>query len=252
MVNGSLSFQGVYYDFLDFITTWGIGPLWFLPVMFFAEILFYFLKDKRIISIIISILGVVLGYYLEGFYDSFLNHTAGIVALVSCSIARVFVAYSFIFIGYYGYQIVKKLADNLNNRIKRASIGCILVFVGGGIAMLNPKIVDLHFGYCRNPIVTYISAIMLFEGLFLICFDLKSNTLSYLGKHTLEYMGLQFGTVYLAIIVIKVCAKFGIVIKPVLTATACFLVFMLISSALVWFMSNKAKWIINMEAMKKI
>lgn len=46
----------LYWDVIDTISFWGIGPLWFLATLFMAELLFYFIikfKSRYIVSAII-------------------------------------------------------------------------------------------------------------------------------------------------------------------------------------------------------
>ena len=57
--------------FLDFISLKGYGAIWFLPVMFFAEIIFYWFRGSRkILSAILVAVGIAAAYLAAPIWET--------------------------------------------------------------------------------------------------------------------------------------------------------------------------------------
>lgn len=235
------------YDIIDMITTWGIGALWFLPTLFLAEVVFIYLHNKKVISLCISLAGIFIGRHLEMVYNDFLSHKASFLQYMGSYISRVLVAYSFVFLGYLGWKYLKSCIDKFKNNKRILIVSILLLFIGSYIALYNYDIVDLHFGYCRNFLATYSSAIILFIGIILFCSSISSGKcyiLSWFGKHTLEIMALQIGTGYSVATINKVCEIFGLSIPGIIKAIIVTMIFLIIASLIVYIINSKVRWLI--------
>ena len=188
------------YDFVDFISTWGIGPLWFLPVMCISDILFRYVKRQRfniVIYVVITITGIVGSRSLETYKTSLVNHSACFTIYVFDYIIRIMVAFSFIVIGYYIWPLISKFVNRKKTWYVKLIIAASFIIIGGKISIINYDKLDLHFGYLRNPILAYVSSVFLFLGIFIIAILIKIEYLSWLCKYNLIIMGLQIFTTYI-------------------------------------------------------
>jgi len=109
----------------------------------------------------------------------------------------------------------------------------------GGGSLQNTEIVDLHFGYCANPGITYISSVILFAGILQFCTLFKNIFVLWLGMHTMELMGLQIGTGIISSIVIKFLFKFNLHINSIYISSLCLVIFFLIAIVLTILMQKK-------------
>lgn len=247
VLHKNVDFKMLIYDIIDMITTWGIGALWFLPTCFLAEVVFIYLHNKKVISLCISLAGIFIGRHLQMVYNDFLSHKANVLQYMGSYISRVLVAYSFILLGYLGWRCLKCCIDKFKKKKWIIIVAILLLFIGSYIALYNYEIVDLHFGYCRNFLATYSSAILLFIGIILLCSSVSSGKcyiLSWLGKHTLEIMALQIGTGYSVVIINKVCGIFGLSMPALIKAIIATMFFLVIASLIVYIINSKVRWLI--------
>lgn len=181
--HGSFFWKMVKWDLIDIISLWGIGPLWFLPTLFFSELFFNIIRKFRgggyaliAYSAIIAI--TLLGSTeLEPYYESFLNHTANWGLYAFAAFTRVFAATLFIGIGYYVFSIVEMCGKRMD-KISSIILGIGGTLIGFLISTLNKEIFDLHFGYIRNPIVTFCTAAICCFSIMLV---LRNTTLQLLS-----------------------------------------------------------------------
>lgn len=126
----------VYYDVIDTFTLWGVGALWFLPVLFFVEIICYILLYdyenipvnircvKISVFVMLSFLGIHLGAALEYKYEAFLLHDASIIDYTLCHMSRVLVASSFSLIGYFmTLPVVKAISYMQEVKVRKILTG---------------------------------------------------------------------------------------------------------------------------------
>jgi fucose 4-O-acetylase-like acetyltransferase len=130
--NGEFSYNFFCNEFLSFVTGWGCGPLWFLSTFFLAELIFFYLRKKIIISLIISLLCIYIGDYCHQFYFSYLNYSASFFQYLLCYVARIGVAFSFMLIGYFLWPNLFFLISKVRSKIFVFLSSIFLIFAGGG------------------------------------------------------------------------------------------------------------------------
>ena len=92
----------------------GYSVLWFLPTMFIAEILFYFicLRDSNnryknvYIFTLLFILNIIFTYYLSNTLNAGKEYIEWYLIIINI-LNRTIVATIFIILGYYGYEVIK-------------------------------------------------------------------------------------------------------------------------------------------------
>lgn len=252
IIKGMISPDFLFMDLIDTFTLWGIGPLWFLPTMYFADVVFYsmYKNKKSWILFLVSTIGICGSYYFEPYYMVFLSHSVDCIYFIGDYVCRIFVATSFICLGYYSWPYINRLVLTLSNHWKEALIGGSVLLMGGYLSLMNDSIVDLHFGYIRNPIITYTSAILLFVGIILILSQCKSRFLGWLGKNTLVIMGLQIGTGYVVLFGKNIVNRFGLYIESSLLAIIYLLVFLSIATACTWFINKHMPYLLSWKGEK--
>lgn len=91
-----------------FVTMEGISTLWFLPTLFFGELLFYYIMKKHVIVRIVTLAAVIPVSFAVSDVLAQLKVEMGtkflLVQAPALAISRSFVAFGFIAIGYYFYK----------------------------------------------------------------------------------------------------------------------------------------------------
>ena len=180
LING-LSTIVLKSDVFNTITLFGIGALWFLPVLFIVELIFLFNKNiinKNINKILfyLSIITIISVFILisKGNYNT-------IIGKFTVVFVRVVVAIFFSNIGYYSYRFINKI------NLKAYQI-ITLTLVSIGFSSLNGH-VDL-WGIQFNNIFLYVFNSI--TGSLTIIFMMKkvnrSKVLDFLGQNTLIIM----------------------------------------------------------------
>lgn len=187
------------------ITFRGIGTLWFLPVLFLGEMLFFMLKRSKICNYIIVVAGIVIivisaclnkngvcglvWYGNSSLYGILVNNPLSLL-LSSC------IAVFFIELGYLSFQFFPQLfQDSLNNTSKIVAL-TILCVVSLTIDLFFVKYYtgDLHKLDIGSPFVYLICSIsgLAFVTTFSIiincCIRLKYSLLSFWGINSLIIM----------------------------------------------------------------
>lgn len=196
-------------------------------------------------------MGIIGGTFLEGYYEQFLNHSCHLVLYIADSCVRVFVAYSFIVIGYLLFPFIKNILVRVTV-VYRIITGIGALITGFGLSTLSDKIVDLHFGYVRNPVMTYLASIILFISFVMTMSTIHSDKLSWIGKNTLTLMGLQIGTVYTVKIINYCAVKLGISADSVVVALVSLLIFMFIAVCVTRIVNRYFRWIMVMPNILKL
>lgn len=159
--------------------------MWFIPSLFFSEILLYFIikgiKNKYALGLL-SVLFTAIGYftfkYIKGFYYS---------------IDTVPIALSFLIFGY----ITKSFISKSNRSFRSFIIMIVSFFVNivscfGNIYLHNGYSIGIYFGIILNPVLFYIAAVS--GSIFIIYISLfikKSFILEYAGKNSLIFYAFQ-------------------------------------------------------------
>lgn len=159
----------------------GIETLWFLPALFFSDIIFTVMKkivkNDYVIGVIIGIL-----FFVSSFV------TAENRMLLRF-FARGLVALTFIYIGYMLFDIVQK--RNIDNKFL---IGILIVQI---ITSHLNGFVDLNNLVFNNKILYLFNSVLGSYVLIEVCKKIKSKSLIYLGKNSLIIMWLHLDLIFL-------------------------------------------------------
>jgi len=172
----------------------GIGTLWFLPALFFGEILFLIIM-KRISKAYIKLgiigllfaLSVLIGNFL-GYQNE--NHIiSNYLYIPILTIFRSFISLFFIAIGYYIYSFI--LSKNIKGYYNLL-IGVFLLIANVIISQYNAP-VDLNFIIIGNVSIYIICGIIGSLSIIFICKALKHNKLlTFYGINSLVIFATHF------------------------------------------------------------
>ena len=212
-----ISWDALVAGIFESVFLWGRGALWFLPVFFEVSVLFYLINKyfyslNHLLSISIMLIGNLFAGKMEAYYPLFLESCATIKQYVAVSIIRTMVAYSYVYIGALLMPLIKRAATEKRS-LRKSATGLFFVILGCIGAQLTPEILDLHFGYTRNPFVTYPTAIILFIGLFMLVDGYKVECLVKISNNSMFLMGMQFLTGYIVKVTLIVWGYFNIVMN---------------------------------------
>lgn len=208
---GSLTdiFKNIYLS----VCLHGVSVLWFLPALFFGELLFLFLQKKiSYVKLCIFSLLIVFAAYFLNIGLSYLNIVLGslpwyfFLQYFLIMLVRILFAYIFIIAGYLFSKFLFRfsLPDWLG-----VLSGILLLFVTFFISQIN-GVVDMHFLVFNNIFLYYLASLMGSFGLILICKSLERFSqalplrfLQYYGKNSLVIMAthINFYVLYCSIVV---------------------------------------------------
>ncbi|MDO4188812.1 MAG: acyltransferase family protein [Lachnospiraceae bacterium] len=187
-------------------STYGMNVLWFLPALFFAELLFIFLMKKlgtKKAVIVISIqaaIGFVIAYLLrQGTYDTTIKEGAHELAI---AVVRPFIACAFVAIGYFGYKLINRFfpqveqIDSNGESVRRINIkelitGIVLMIIGAAFIFINTA-VDFRSMVFKNVPAYFLCSLTSSFGLILICKNIKPfKLLKFWGVNSLIFMAVH-------------------------------------------------------------
>lgn len=198
---GSCDMAEIWTGCRDLVTLYGSSVLWFLPTLFLAEILFFFLRRKvpEVWTYLICLFLTVVSYRIN---ERILLRQLANLSSVSHSMPTLFVQ-SFLRAAYalpflcFGYLIYGHFRDFWEEeRVSPGQFCCGVLLLGAGI-FLNVRYADLDFRglyFGQNPILVYLLAPVPFAGLVLLgknCRPLR--VLTYFGKNSLTVMATHIG-----------------------------------------------------------
>lgn len=159
----------------------GIETLWFLPALFFSDIIFVLMKkivkNDYVMGVIVAIL-----FFVSSFV------TADNRMLLKF-FARGLIALTYMYIGYMLFEIVQK--KNISNKFL-VGIFILQLFTSG----LN-GFVDLNNLVYNNKLLYLFNSVLGSYILIEICKKIKSKFLIYLGKSSLIIMWLHLDLIFL-------------------------------------------------------
>lgn len=163
------------------IIGYGYGPLWFLPAMFFASILFVFFQKKKY-QLLGTILTMLLGCFCSASL-SFMPPVSRYMRIVLQCIGRASIGASFMFVGYYLHAVLEKVPPKAEKWM--AVVGGVIF-----LTVFQFSKADLHFSIIGNPIIYYSAGI---TGSFIVIYFAKSmgeksKILQYFGRNSLIIM----------------------------------------------------------------
>ena len=186
------------------ISFYGKSVLWFLPGLFFGELLFLLLLKKfhrhaLNFSLILSIMAYGIKVLENPFFTFLLSidryFVYFLVHLIT-ALLRVAIVSSFIGLGYYFFRILNKK----RRRIKEFTLSLVFLLISFLINMIN-KSTDLHFMELNNLFLYYIGAISGSLCIIFICKNIPSlSFLCFWGRNSLIVMSthIDFYILYMA------------------------------------------------------
>ncbi|WP_342042977.1 acyltransferase family protein [Bacillus sp. OTU2372] len=192
-LTGKITSNIVSNEIIAIITFKGIDALWFLPCLFFVEILFVismkYIKKKEVILLMLVILSTLpfvnLGISHNEFYIQFM---------------RILIGFVFLEVGYLSF---KNIQSNKFNII--FFIGLIIINV---ILGRYNKQVDLYSLNLNNYFLYYGSAFSGILAILLMCKEMVNvKTISFLGKNSLIIMAIHIQIIIIVSKLISVTTK---------------------------------------------
>lgn len=159
----------------------GIDTLWFLPALFFGEVIFFVLKNLLKNKYVICVCSAVI--YIIG---NFMMKDYGIICLF---LGRIFIAIGFIMVGNYTLDFVRK-------RNMPWYVLAILAILSVVFSKIN-GLVDLNNLVFNNKILYLLNSLL---GTYLVLELSKLinvDELIYWGKNTLIVMATHLNIIYL-------------------------------------------------------
>lgn len=178
-------------DIVNTLILRGIGAIWFLPVFYFGNLLFFKLKKQNNLFIfLISMLFFSISFIFSLIF-TFLNNENGIILLVFSRVILVigksFLAASYISWGYLFYLTILIKKKNLLTGLFLTTFSIITAQYCKGL--------DLNFlSFSEHPIIFVITSVIAIMGVTITfksletIFSLKFSILSYLSINSLLIM----------------------------------------------------------------
>lgn len=189
VVKSQMSFSIILDNIFYALSTYGINVLWFLPCLFFAELLFLAVfqrfsdKIRVIVYVLCAILGHFAGYLLKSHpvQEQTLKHVYEFI--ITC--IRPLSACAFIAIGYYVFALFQ---EREKFHIGEFALGIGLMLADMLCFQFN-QAVDFRTMVLNNLFLYYFCSVSGSLGLILICRNLKPVKLvTYWGVNSLVFM----------------------------------------------------------------
>lgn len=159
----------------------GIDTLWFLPALFFGEVIFFVLKNLLKNKYVICIISAII--YTLG---NFMMKDYGIICLF---LGRIFIAIGFIMIGNYTLDFVRKKNITWYALVILTIVSVILSKING--------FVDLNNLVFNNKILYLVNSLLGTYLVLKISKLINVEELLYWGKNTLIVMATHLNIIYL-------------------------------------------------------
>lgn len=194
LIKGTIAYQTFFVNLWYVLSCYGMNVLWFLPALFFGEIIFvllkHSLKDKSftITVIIISIIGYALAYLMTTFnYDTELLKRFHELCI---TLLRPFLVCSWIFIGYRLHPVLSKLSD-FKPKYLCVLCGIALLIICAILSRVNNG-VDFRSLVLRNIFFYILCSLLGSYGLILLCKGLpRIGLLCFWGSGSLIFMAVH-------------------------------------------------------------
>lgn len=203
-------YQNLFYVF----STYGMNVLWFLPTIFFAEILFIYIKkkcesDKKVVGVVavLGAVGLASAYAMTKLtYDTTLLER---MHELLTALLRPLVAITFVAIGYYARMFSEKYLEATDNGVANSAfiknkpfsavqikaitiISGILLMIVGAVFVKQNHGVDFRSMVYKNVFFYYLCALSSTFGLILLLKNVKPiGILKFYGINSLIFMGVH-------------------------------------------------------------
>ena len=212
-IKGSVAVETLLVNLWYVLSCYGMNVLWFLPALFFGEILFLFLKKKLskkylcIAILAIAIVAYSLAYLLTLFsYETSVAKRLHELAIV---LLRPFLVCAWIYIGYLIRSLAlsglfnkviseldrnildSKPSEKLKSRIIYISAGLVLLVLCAVLSKVNNG-VDFRSLVLRNAFFYVVCSILGSIGLILLCKGLpRIRLFTFWGVGSLTFMAVH-------------------------------------------------------------
>lgn len=196
-IKGSIAYQTVLINLWYVLSCYGMNVLWFLPAMFFGELLFLYLKQKLsfknlciVIPIISAIAFIICNLLTLPEYNSAFAMRFHELAIL---LIRPFIACGWIFVGFIVHKlyVTYKIEEKLESRLLSISIGVILLILCAFFSKVNNG-VDFRSLVFRNVFFYILCSILGSYGLILLCKGLpKIKLFTFWGVGSLTFMAVH-------------------------------------------------------------
>ena len=174
------------------LTTYGYNALWYLPLAFWATLLFLAIRKTNHHHLIFALTSVALMV----FYILFDKRLTGIglVSYFYCYIFRTLVSTVFVYMGYVLFYVFQHMDQKRENILL---LSCVILSVASAaLHVLLPdqfQIVNLAAHRLGNPYFFYLISTVPAIAIILICkkYLASSRLLTYFGKNSLIVMALH-------------------------------------------------------------
>lgn len=196
-INGSVAYQTVLVNFWYVVSCYGMNVLWFLPALFFGEILFLFFKQVKTTKFFYTIIPVtsVVCYYIAYILTTLSYETpvAKRIHEFSIVLLRPFLVCGWIFVGYILHKLFIKI--DLENKIKSRFIyvfaGLFMLVLCAVFSKVNNG-VDFRSLVLRNAFFYVLCSLLGTYGLLSLCKGLpKIKLLTFWGTGSLIFMAVH-------------------------------------------------------------
>lgn len=222
----------------------GIGTLWFLPALFFGEIGWNWLRKRKWIWWIVSLIIITIYHYYYGqFFAIHSTSTWKIIQAPFYTISNALSAIFHVAVGYFAYKI---LNNKIESKFSTVLIGLLLIVVGYITAnylhfIIGIKAASLFWSYFA-PNLGPLGFLYLFIG---IEHTPVLNYFDYWGRNSLSLMVTHYSIVQVLItIFITQCLHLQFYGWTTIWA---FIASMPIQDGITEIINRKAKYLINVQ-----
>ncbi|NLG03629.1 MAG: acyltransferase family protein [Clostridia bacterium] len=193
LIQKSIMPETLYVNLWYVFSTYGMSVLWFLPTLFFAEIIFLFLLKKLNRKVLaITIVTITATISVVNYLISQLTFSSPIMERIhelSIAVMRPFLALIFIYIGYLVFSYFKESEKVIGKEI---IIGIVLLIIGIVFFRVNGG-VDFRSLVQKNLFFYYLCSVSTSLGLILICKNchVTLKLLTFCGKNSLIIMAVH-------------------------------------------------------------
>lgn len=240
------------------VTLRGISTLWFLPCLFFAQILFFIIiKNRHKILMAATLVwpilvGLVSERWLGTLEETLTEFQYTLVSYPVIMVSKALISVWFVLLGYMGYFAVNKFLDSDNKRLIAGIVltvaTLVLSLVTSGIDFNMMHLGDNPVCFFLGGIIGSFGAILLFQGLERWW---SSDLLVYFGVNSLILMTIQR-----SLFIIRIAEKgwgqhfklHDFICQRYYLETLCILVIVLVMAAgIIELINRKCPWIMKLK-----
>lgn len=170
----------------------GVGTLWFLPALFWGELLFLLVLkiNKKVVNIAAVVIVLVNSYVMSFHLNMVEGITNHLLHLLVSDVMKWIVAFSFVAIGYTSFNVVKKITTEMDI-VKKIAFGIGALLVNCLLGM-NNSVINLFELEIGNLFLYYGAAVTGTFFVIIICSMINNiNYLRYIGVNSLLYMAVD-------------------------------------------------------------